>query len=40
MMLDKASENMSFTKCIITGDESWVAEYDVESVQLSSEWQS
>lgn len=37
-MLDKVVEDPTFMKCIITGDESWIYEYYVKSVQPSSEW--
>ena len=36
--LDNIAEDPTFIKRIITGDETWVYEYDVETVQQSSEW--
>ena len=39
-MLNSIGEDASFIKRNITGDETWVYEYDVETVQQSSEWRS
>ena len=37
-MLANVSDDPTFIKRIITGDEMWVYEYDVETAQQSSEW--
>jgi hypothetical protein len=36
--LDHASEDKNIPKRIITGDETWGYEYDVETKMQSSEW--
>lgn len=38
-MLVNVAEDPTFIKRIITGAETWVYNYDVESVQQPSEWQ-
>jgi hypothetical protein len=37
-LLDRASEDENFLKRIITGDETWVYEHDVEMKMQSSQW--
>lgn len=37
-MISNADSDPTFIECIITGDEVWVYEYDVETAQQSSEW--
>ena len=37
-MLANVADNPTFIKRIITGDETGVYEYDVETAQQSSEW--
>ena len=37
-MLANVANDLTFIKRIITGDETWVYEYDVETAQQSSEW--
>ena len=37
-MISQAQNDPTFMKRIITGDETWVYEYDVETSQQSSEW--
>ena len=37
---DNVVKESSFINLIITGDETWVYEYDVENIQKSSEWRS
>jgi hypothetical protein len=36
-LLDRANEEDNFTNCIITGDETWVYGYDVETKAQSSQ---
>jgi len=37
-MISRASTDQTFMKRIITGDETWVYEYDMQTSQQSSEW--
>ena len=37
-MLVNAADDPTFIERIITGDETWVYEYNVKTVQQSSEW--
>ena len=37
-LLANANDNKNFLKNIITGDETWVYEYDVETKMQSSQW--
>lgn len=39
-MLDNVTEDPIFIKRIITDDEQWVYEYEMETVQQYSEWRS
>ena len=39
-LLENAAEELTFIKYIITGDETWIYEYDVGTVQQTSEWRS
>ena len=39
-LLDRANEVENFVNCIITGDETWVYGYDVETKAQSSQWVS
>ncbi|KAJ0172692.1 hypothetical protein K1T71_011831 [Dendrolimus kikuchii] len=37
-MLERVNSDRTFMKCIITGDETWVYEYDMQTSQQASEW--
>ena len=39
-MLANVTDHPTFIKRVITGDETWVYEYDVETAQQSSEWRA
>ncbi|KZC08958.1 hypothetical protein WN55_11421, partial [Dufourea novaeangliae] len=39
-LLEMANDNENFLKSIITGDETWVYGYDVETKTQSSQWTS
>ena len=39
-MISKAKFDPTFIKCIITGDEMWVYEYDTQSRHQASEWKA
>ena len=39
-MLDNIADEPTFIKRIITGDETWVYEYDIETAQQSSKWRT
>ena len=39
-MISKAESNPTFIKRIITGDETWVNEYDMQSRHQASEWKA
>ena len=39
-MFTNVADDPKFIKCIITSDETWVYEYDVETAQQSSEWRT
>jgi len=39
-MLDHANSNATFMERIITGDETWVYEFDMQTSQQSSEWRT
>ncbi|GFW89759.1 HTH_48 domain-containing protein [Trichonephila clavipes] len=39
-LFQSASDDLEFMKLIITGDESWVYGYDLETKQQSSQWNS
>ena len=37
-MINEVSNDSTFLQCIITGDESWVYSYDIETKALSFQW--
>lgn len=37
-ILDYVAENRTFIKCLITGEKTWVHEYNVKTVQQPDEW--
>ena len=39
-MLANVADDPTFIKRIITGDVTWVYEYDIETAQQSSEWRA